>query len=42
LCSRATVQRWEPDAEAVLASREQEEFVFPSWYTAGAKPREPK
>ncbi len=36
LCSRATVQRWEPDVEAVPNSAQGEEFVYPSWYTGAA------
>jgi len=39
LCTRAAVQRWEPDAEAVQRNSEPEELVFPSWFSKdGAEP----
>jgi hypothetical protein len=42
LCARATVQRWEPDAEAVSNLPAKEEFVFPSWFTGAGGPPEPR
>jgi hypothetical protein len=46
LCSRATVQRWAPEVEAVPntpaeAKDVSEEFVFPKWFSGSEGP-EPK
>jgi len=42
LCARATVQRWEPEAEAVEKTPAADESVSPSWYKGPAERQEPK
>jgi hypothetical protein len=41
LCSRATVQRWEPGVE-VPNTRPKEDFAFPAWFTGAGEPLEPR
>jgi hypothetical protein len=42
LCSRATVQRWEPDVEAVPKTPVEEAFVFPKWFSGTSRSSEPR
>jgi hypothetical protein len=44
LCSRATVQRWEPEPEvaAVPDTPAREEFVFPTWSSGTGGKSEPR